>query len=84
MATTPYGQGRLIYDTDSEHLTATVTYPWFSPSPDACLLALGVCTDGSENNRMRLIDVGTGECLTTPPFANTDGWLAGRCPMVTG
>lgn len=33
---------------------------WFAPSPDGRVLALGVCTDGSEHNTIRLIDVETG------------------------
>ena len=77
-ADTPYGPGRLVYDIDSEHLETLPSISWFSPSPDGRLVALGICTDGSENNTIRLIQVATGECLANPPLQTLmDGWAGG-------
>ena len=78
VANTPYGAGRMIYEVGSENLEVPPTLPWISPSPDGRLLAVGVCTDGSENNTIRLIDVETGERLPKAPLQTLmDGWTNG-------
>ena len=78
VADTPYGAGRMIYEVGSENLEVPPTLPWISPSPDGRLLAVGVCTDGSENNTIRLIDVETGERLPKAPLQTLmDGWTNG-------
>ena len=78
VANEPYGPGRLIFDVDSENLPTPPALPWISPSPDGRLLAVGVCTDGSENNTIRLINVETGERLPNPPSQTLmDGWTGG-------
>jgi len=40
---------------------------WMAPPPNGQVLALGVCTDGSEHNTIRLIDTDTGELLQGAP-----------------
>jgi prolyl oligopeptidase len=68
VAPEPFGDGRVLaelkdYDTgdDAPFLT------WLSPSPDGRVLAIGVCTDGSEHNTISLIDVASGERLSGAP-----------------
>lgn len=63
----PYGEGRLVYTFDSETNKNTAFIVSISPSLDGSLLAVGVCTDGSEYNSLRLIDVETGEKLSKAP-----------------
>lgn len=78
VADDPYDSGRVVYNVDQENLVTPPSIPWLSPSPDGCMLAIGVCTDGSENNTTRLIDVGTGNCLPSPPpHMLMDGWTGG-------
>lgn len=51
---------------------------WFAPSPDGRVLALGVCTDGSEHNTVRLIDVATGAVRDdAPPEVLHSAWGGG-------
>ncbi|WP_025038471.1 prolyl oligopeptidase family serine peptidase [Bradyrhizobium sp. DOA9] len=69
--------GRILYDTTGlESAVPTVT--WISPSSDAKILALGLCEDGSENNRIILVDVSTGLVLPeAPEIALMDNWTGG-------
>lgn len=51
---------------------------WISPSPDGASLAVGVCEDGSENNRLVLIDVGSGVVhADCPGLVLMDSWTGG-------
>jgi prolyl oligopeptidase len=51
---------------------------WIAPSPDGRTLALGLCTDGSESNTVRLIDVATGRPhADPPPQVLMDNWAGG-------
>ena len=64
----PFAAGRRLIalaEFDDEGHTAVLS--WFAPSPDGRVLALGVCTDGSEHNTVRLIDVSTGTIRDDPP-----------------
>ena len=75
---TPYGAGRLVYSIEREIIDTPASIPWFSPSPDGQLLAVGICKDGSENNTIRLINVETGKSLPQPPAQTLmDGWMGG-------
>jgi prolyl oligopeptidase len=83
VADEPMGAYRILFDPRSENPDHPPYLLWIAPSPDGCTLALGVCTDGSENNTIRLIDVASGRMLEDPPphtlmDANTGGvqWLA--------
>jgi prolyl oligopeptidase len=70
-------EGRVLYD-PAAHVPATSPFlSWIAPSPDGRTLALGICTDASENNRMRLIDVVTGAHLEAPSQLLMDNWLGG-------
>lgn len=72
------GNGRVLFDPMAEHPECPPFLSWLSPSPDARTLALGVCTDGSENNSIWLIDVATGRALTDPPpQILMDNWTGG-------
>lgn len=64
----PYGAGRALVSVslfDEPGHPAVLS--WFAPSPDGRVLALGVCTDGSEHNTVRLVDVGTGRLRSDAP-----------------
>ncbi len=60
-ADTPTGDGHVLYDPMADNPTLPPFVSWISPLPDGQVLALGVCSDGSENNTIRLINVATGE-----------------------
>lgn len=74
----PFGQGRVLFDADSSHERRHSFLSWIAPSPDGRVLALGLCTDGSENNTIRLIDAATAEELPQPPqHTLMDNWTGG-------
>ena len=60
-------QGRQVFDPASEDRERPPFLVWMSPSPDGRTLAVGICTDGSETNTIRLVDVDTGRQLPNPP-----------------
>lgn len=64
---TPYGKGQFVYLINAEFNEKPAFIVSLSPSPDGCLLAVGVCTDGSEYNIMRVIRVQTGVQLSSGP-----------------
>jgi prolyl oligopeptidase len=73
-----FGNGRVLFDLGSENCVGTATLSWLSPSPNARILAIGLCLDGSENNHVRLIDVQTGRFLSTAPSQTLmDNWTGG-------
>ncbi|WP_336629469.1 MULTISPECIES: erythromycin esterase family protein [unclassified Microbacterium] len=58
VADEPYGPGRALVDlAEFDGPGRTAVLSWFAPSPDGTVLAVGVCTDGSEHNRVELVDV---------------------------
>lgn len=75
----PYGPGRALVSLalfDEPGHPAVLS--WFAPSPDGHVLALGVCTDGSEHNTVRLIDVATGVVRDdAPPETLHSAWGGG-------
>lgn len=71
---TPYGDGAVVFDPSSE---GDPFLSWFVPSPDGRLLAVGLCTDGSEQNTIRLIDLATGNQLPAPADRLMDNWSGG-------
>lgn len=73
----PAGEQRMLFDPASEDSARPGFISWISPSPDGRTLALGVCSDGSEKNTIRLVDVETGTLLAAPPHVLMDGWLGG-------
>jgi prolyl oligopeptidase len=77
VAETRTGGGRTLFDPVMENPASPPFLSWISPSPDGRVLAVGVCKDGSENNTMRLIDVGSGAQLPAPTQVLMDGWLGG-------
>jgi prolyl oligopeptidase len=78
VAEEPFGEGRVLFDPSTESADQPALVTWISPSPDAGTLALGVCTDGSEANTIRLVDVATGELLPDPPpQLLMDNWTGG-------
>lgn len=73
----PMGEGRVLFDPLAEGPQPPFL-SWIAPSPDGRTLALGFCTDGSENNKIRLIDVDTGRHLPDPPPQTLmDNWTGG-------
>ncbi len=79
----PFGAGRVVFDPGGDNHDTPLFVSWIAPSPDGTILAVGLCTDGSEQNRIQLIDVRTGEQLPDPPtqvlmdnFTGGVSWLA--------
>lgn len=74
----PFGEGRILFDPIKESAEKPPYLSWISPSPDGRTLAIGICTDGSERNTIRLIDVESGETLSNPPsHPLMDNWMGG-------
>ncbi|MEV7009242.1 prolyl oligopeptidase family serine peptidase [Streptosporangium sp. NPDC051022] len=68
VADRPFGAGRAVIDLaefGGEENPAFLS--WLAPAPDGRVLALGVCTDGSEHNTIRLIEVASGRVLDGAP-----------------
>jgi len=78
---TPQGPGRAIYDASQEregNPDVPAVISWISPSPDGRKVALGVCTDGSERNTIRLVDAeSTALDSRAPPQPLMDAWTGG-------
>ncbi|GAA3667371.1 hypothetical protein GCM10022237_29160 [Nocardioides ginsengisoli] len=68
----PYGDGPAV-----AVLEDGAVLSWLAPSPDGRILAIGVCTDGSEHNTIRLVDVATGERLPAPQQLLHSAWAGG-------
>jgi prolyl oligopeptidase len=74
----PAGDGRVLFDPVQEDPARPPFVSWISPSPDGRVLAVGVCTDGSEQNTVRLVDVATGAALPGAPTQTLmDNWTGG-------
>ena len=74
----PYARGRRLFDPDDVSKTRPPFLSWVSPSPDGSVVGIGLCTDGSEANSIRLIDVATGRSLPKPPEQILpDAWMGG-------
>lgn len=64
----PFGEGRRLVELSSfDEPGHPAVLSWMAPSPDGRVLALGVCTDGSEHNTVRLIEVETGRVRDDAP-----------------
>jgi prolyl oligopeptidase len=72
VAEEPYGAGATVVE-----LKSGAVLSWLAPSPDGRVLAIGVCTDGSEHNTIRLVDVASGEQLAAPPQVLHSAWAGG-------
>jgi prolyl oligopeptidase len=78
VADEPAGEGRVLFDPVQEDPARPPFVSWISPSPDGRVLAVGVCTDGSEQNTVRLVDVATGAALPGAPTQTLmDNWTGG-------
>ncbi|MFI0469836.1 prolyl oligopeptidase family serine peptidase [Saccharopolyspora sp. 5N102] len=78
VADEPYGEGRVLFDPASENPAKPPFLSWISPSPDGTVLAVGVCTDGSERNTIRLVDVASGALVPDAPTqVLKDSWTGG-------
>jgi prolyl oligopeptidase len=78
VANRPMGTGRVLFDPSQQNPERPPFLSWIAPSPDGATLALGVCTDGSENNTILLIDVPTGRVLPNAPCETLmDSWTGG-------
>lgn len=78
VADDPTGEGRVLFDPVQEDPEKPPFVSWISPSPDGRVLAVGVCTDGSEQNTVRLVDVATGAALPGAPAQTLmDNWTGG-------
>lgn len=79
VSTEPFAPGRrLVGLTAFDEGDRPAVLSWFAPSPDGRVLALGVCTDGSEHNTIRLIDVETGRVRDdAPPEVLHSAWGGG-------
>ena len=78
VADSPTGPSRTLFDPSVENADQPPFLSWLSPSPDGRTLAIGVCSDGSENNSIRLIDVDSGRLIANPPpQILMDAWAGG-------
>ena len=67
----------LAPDKQSDGAAAVIS--WFSPSPNAEVLAVGLSMDASEANRISVVSVATGKPLAGPlPQVLMDNWM-GAC-----
>jgi prolyl oligopeptidase len=74
----PFGEGQILWDPQIAYPDNSPFLSWIAPSPDGSILAIGLCWDGSENNRIRLIDVHSGrELPDPPPHMLMDNWTGG-------
>ena len=75
----PYGEGRALVAVSAfDEPGHPAVLSWLAPSPDGTVLALGVCTDGSEHNTVRLIDVAAGDVREgAPPEVLHSAWGGG-------
>lgn len=74
----PFGEGRSIAElADLVGPEETAVLSWLAPSPDGRILAVGVCTDGSEHNTIRLLDIAEGGLLPAPPQVLHSAWAGG-------
>lgn len=71
-AAEPYGEGTPVVVLEDGAVLS-----WFEPSLDGRILAVGVCTDGSEHNTIRLVDAETGGVLPAPPQVLHSAWAGG-------
>ncbi|PRX50080.1 prolyl oligopeptidase [Prauserella shujinwangii] len=75
----PYRDERIVVEFPAaEPGSEPPSLPWFAPSPDGEVLAVGICRDGSEHNQIALYDVRTGAQL--PDMIERvlhDGWVGG-------
>jgi prolyl oligopeptidase len=77
---TPFGEEGEISIFASEEERKSTFLSWISPSPDGRTVAVGVCSDGSENNAIQIIDVGSGNLSPTAPRQKLmDAWTGGVC-----
>lgn len=67
VADKPFGRGRIVFEPARSVDGPPVFVSWLSPSPDGEMLAVGVCDDGSERNRIVLVDVASAEPIPNPP-----------------
>lgn len=80
VADSAYGNGVQLFDPRDENPDNPPFISWLSPSPNGQLLAIGVCTDGSEKNTIRLVDTNSGKQLANPPAQLLmDAWTGGAC-----
>ncbi|GAB3857886.1 hypothetical protein GCM10028801_17000 [Nocardioides maradonensis] len=78
VADQPFGPGRtLVRLRDLVGPDDAAVLSWLAPSPDGRVLAMGVCTDGSEHNTIRLVDVADGRLLPAPPQVLHSAWAGG-------
>ncbi|HJQ04601.1 MAG TPA: prolyl oligopeptidase family serine peptidase [Nocardioides sp.] len=74
----PLGAGRTItVVADLVDAGTTAVLSWLAPSPDGRVVAAGACTDGSEHNTIRLVDVADGTLLPAPPQVLHSAWAGG-------
>lgn len=85
ISSTAYGEGREIAISVSAKNGESPILTWCSPSPDGRIIAVGVCSDGSENNRIVLVDAASGDLLPgAPPQILMDAWMGGVCWLPDG
>lgn len=81
VADEPYGAGREVVGLDAfadpRPGAPAPTMSWLAPAPDGRLLALGVCTDGSEHHRIHLVDVDAGTIREDAPTETLHSAWAG-------
>ncbi|GAB3062053.1 hypothetical protein GCM10027053_25580 [Intrasporangium mesophilum] len=78
VANEPLGTGRpVLRISDLVGAGEQAVLSWLEPSPDARVLAVGVCSDGSEHNRIHLVEVASGTVLPAPVQVLHSAWAGG-------
>ncbi|MDP6970402.1 MAG: prolyl oligopeptidase family serine peptidase [Pseudomonadales bacterium] len=78
MGDQPFQSTRCLFDPAEFDPDNLPFLSWVVPSPDGSVVAIGLCTDGSEANTIHLIDVTSGKTLDNPPSqVLPDAWMGG-------
>lgn len=86
VADQPFGRGETVIDLAEFSSDGNPAFlSWLAPSPDGSVLAIGICTDGSEHNTVRLIDVTARRVLNgAPPQVLHSSWAGGATWLPDG
>lgn len=77
-STTPFGEGEALIGITSITEIPGAVISWIAPAPNGAFLAVGICEDGSEYNRIEIVHVHDGKLFPNPPpQILRDSWTGG-------
>jgi prolyl oligopeptidase len=74
---TLFEDGCIVFDAREYDPAAPPFVSWVSPSPNGEVVALGLCRDGSERNRIVIVDVSSRRPRRAPTQPLMDNWTGG-------